>query len=462
MAIQNAELLNLLLAYSATHRARLLAHPEPAIRIAHWVQDVFPSLGRALDVAENFQADVSDATLATAIMLTSLEIISPSAFGISVSWQNHLQAARKLIRHRRQSPRPIRPQPDPALYFLQLWLAYIDVFGSLSSRTLDDAKVDGAMSLADLHQSANAGSLGRDNYTIECMLGFTPHCVFLLAQIADLARVCSVKRNDLRTGKVNSVWRPPPDIETECRRLEWEVEQSRLHPVEQCSHYSDACPFPALDEYDDGKNNGDDYTKTTVQGDESIANVSLMESTATNSAFHLAALIHLLRRVRNLPRDHPRIRSAVNGIVSALSFVRPGSSADACLLFPMFTAGAEAVAESDDEKNQDNSAGEDGVRKNDAWNKKSGCALNKVLDSSSHCDGCGRPTQTYNHRRLHPHPHSPYPTRSYQTPRQIVLTRIKGLEDIGMMQIGRARRLLEVVWTTGRDWEGLTRGEFFG
>jgi hypothetical protein len=44
VAVENKNLLHLLLAYSASHRARLLCHPEPANRIALWVRDVFPSL----------------------------------------------------------------------------------------------------------------------------------------------------------------------------------------------------------------------------------------------------------------------------------------------------------------------------------------------------------------------------------------------------------------------------------
>ncbi|KAI9871134.1 MAG: hypothetical protein M1823_008535, partial [Watsoniomyces obsoletus] len=66
------------------------------------------------------------------------------------------------------------------------------------------------------------------------------------------------------------------------------------------------------------------------------------ESLATNSAFHWAGMVHLLRRVHNLPRAAPEVQNAVHEIVKTLVMLREGGSAEACLLFPMFTAGVEA------------------------------------------------------------------------------------------------------------------------
>jgi Fungal specific transcription factor domain len=374
VAIKNQNLLNLLLAYSASHRARLLTQREPATRIAQWVRDVFPSLRHALDAAETSNQDVSDTNLATAIMLTSLEIISPSAFGVSVPWQNHLNTARRIIRYRGNRLQPVsRNHPIP--HFLHLWLAYIDVFGSLSSRTLEEPLF--YVSLEELPQDTASTVSDDDDYTIECMLGFTSHCVPILAQIANLARLCWNDRDDSETGQIDHDWHPAPEIQLECDRLQTELERSRLHPVKQCPHYAH------------------DESSATIRNafahpEDAIA---VHESAATNDAFHRAALIHLLRRVRNLPRSAPQIQEAIKAIVGVLSKVRPGGSAEACLLFPMFTAGAEAEDE---------------------------------------------------HTRL------------------LILRRVKSLEGVGMMQVGRARTLMEKVWETGQDWETLAQGEFFG
>jgi hypothetical protein len=94
MAIQDENLMNLLLAYSASHRARLLKQPEPVTRIALWVKDVFPNLRHALDDPNQ---NVSNTNLATAIMLASLGIISPKTFAVSVPWQQHLLMARSMV-----------------------------------------------------------------------------------------------------------------------------------------------------------------------------------------------------------------------------------------------------------------------------------------------------------------------------------------------------------------------------
>lgn len=129
MAVQDDNLLNLLLAYSASHRARLLRQPEPATRIALWVQDIFPNLRRALDDP----SEITNENLATAIMLASLEIISPKAFGVAVPWQKHLDTARQMIAARGGRQRmQTSSRGDKVSSFLWSWFAYLDVLGSLS------------------------------------------------------------------------------------------------------------------------------------------------------------------------------------------------------------------------------------------------------------------------------------------------------------------------------------------
>ena len=373
MAISNRDILNLLLAYSASHRARLLTQPEPANRIAHWVQDVFPSLRHALDHADSSNVEVSDANLATAIMLTSLEIISPSAFGVSVPWQDHLNIARRIIRNRGVLLQPVaRKHAVP--HFLHLWLAYIDVFGSLSSHTLEEPLL--YATLEDLPHENTSTLPDGDDYTIECMLGFTSRCVTILAQIAKRARICSNVREDAAKGRIVRDWQASEEFQIDCDRLQAELERSRIHPIKQCPHYG----------HEEGFMDRNSFTNSEDK-------VALQELVATNDAFHRAAQIHLLRRVRSLPQGASEVQNSIQEIVNALSKVRPGGSAEACLLFPMFTAGVEA---------------ED------------------------------KPT------------------------RLLILERVRRLEGIGMMQVGRARSLMEKVWETGQEWETLAQGEFFG
>src|ERR1700722_10484237 len=140
MAIQDQNLMNLLLAYSASHRARLLQQPEPATRIALWVQDVFPNLCHALNDPTKI---VSNANLAAAIMLASLEIISPKAFGVAVPWQQHLLTARSMVRAR--GVRSMSCDRSDVSRFLLQWFAYLDVLGSLVDRPTDPPSSTGKL-----------------------------------------------------------------------------------------------------------------------------------------------------------------------------------------------------------------------------------------------------------------------------------------------------------------------------
>ena len=305
MALRDDNLLNLLLAYSASHRARLLKHPEPANRIALWVQDIFPSLSRALD---DPSAQVSNANLATAIMLASLEIISPNTFEVPIPWQSHLNVARRMLMARGGAKSIHRK--DVVSYFLSRWFAYLDVLGSLSGGKSDQPLFGG-------DYWANDDNDEQDDFQIDCLIGFTSRCVGLLAKIAELARQCDSQRID-GDGAVIENWTPPPQILDVAQTLKADLQNARLRTYRGCPH-----------------KHGDDVEDAW----------DAVEMVATNEAFHWAGLIHLDRRVFGKPSWDTEIQSAVGKIVEALDKVRKGSTAEACLLFPMFTAGCHAKGE---------------------------------------------------------------------------------------------------------------------
>ncbi|KAG9238543.1 fungal-specific transcription factor domain-containing protein [Amylocarpus encephaloides] len=305
MAVHDNNLLSLLLAYSASHRARLLRQPEPATRIALWVQDIFPSLRKALDDPNKI---ITNANLATAIMLASLEIISPKAFGVAVPWQKHLDTARQIIAAR-GGPRGMQTasRKDKVASFLWSWFAYLDVLGSLS----------GPSSFSS-DWILNYEIDGEDDYHIDCILGFTSRCVRILAKIADLARICDSQRigPDL---SIRANWEPSKEIVKVAQDLETSLSQSRLHPSQPCTHMQSS--------------------------GEAAYHWDSLEMTATNEAFHWAGLVHIHRRILGKSSVHPDVQNAVREIHGALFKVRRGSSAEACLLFPMFTAGCDTQDE---------------------------------------------------------------------------------------------------------------------
>ena len=377
MAVRNPHLLHLLLAFSASHRAKLLDHPEPANRIAEWMTDVLPALRQALDEPSSpgSTADPADpsslAPLATAIMLAALEIYTPNTFAVPIPWQQHLQIARRMIiakgglHHLAQKADGVR---DKAIFFLSRWFAYLDVLGSLSNR--DDQPLFGAYN----EDGGGLWLVNRGNeeiYQIDCFFGFSGHCIALLAQVAELAAQCDNQRIEPVSNRVNAGWNPSDEIRQHAEELKNRLFASAHTPYRGCMHAD-----PEGTRVNDPKHDRD-----------------AEEINATNQAYHWAGVIHLLRRVLALPSTDPEVQDTVRRVLYSLSKVRRGSSAESCLLFPMFTAGCEAQSEQE---------------------------------------------------------------------RSLFMDRLAAVEGWGMQHVGRARALMQTVWSTGRPWETLVNGEFFG
>ncbi|KAI0906373.1 fungal-specific transcription factor domain-containing protein [Ustulina deusta] len=308
MAVKNDSLLALLLAYSASHRARVLNHPEPSLRIAFWVDDIFPALRKALDDPDH---NFSNANLAAAIMLTSLEIVSPKIFGYDIPWQRHLGLAREVIMIRPGGLRGVQSnfRQDPVCSFLFSWAAYLDVIGSLTGGPKDaSSSWIFAYELDDI----------MDGYDeIDCIMGFTTRCCYLLANIADLARKCDAERIG-EDSNVRENWEPSAQVAERAAGLKRKVEESMKQDPVACKHIHKAGDVEKWDK---------------------------KEMAATNSAYHWAALVHLYRRILGRRSEDDDVQRAVRNIIASLSCIRPGGTAEPSLLFPMFTAGCDTQSE---------------------------------------------------------------------------------------------------------------------
>lgn len=176
------------------------------MRIAIWVQDIFPALRQALNDRDKI---ISNTSLATAIMLASLEIISPTAFGYDIPWQRHLNLARTLMWRRLADLRRTTEnglREDGACAFLWSWFAYLDVLGSLSGGGVPDADSSRFWLL-----EYTVHNPGDSQDEIDCVMGFTTRCVQILAQIAELARRCDEQRFALNGTSPQLVWYPNAD-----------------------------------------------------------------------------------------------------------------------------------------------------------------------------------------------------------------------------------------------------------
>ncbi|KAB5580535.1 c6 zinc finger domain-containing protein [Coniochaeta sp. 2T2.1] len=373
MAVKHDHLLSLLLAYSASHRARHLKYPEPSLRIAHLVQGVIADLRSLVQQSmTDPKTVISTADLAAAIMLASLEIISPAAIGGSIPWHHHLNLARELVCRMPDGLRRIQPinQEHCIRSLLWSWFAYLDVLGSLSGGpatllTPSCYTTGGPPTPAILPPSDPSDNQpvywDEDMERIDCILGFTPRCVFILARIAELARHCEEARLKDRDG-----WTPDAATRAAAKELEIACLRSLSAPSRPCGHVHAASPSGRWDR---------------------------TQMSAANRAFHYAALIHLQRRVLGRQSAHPDVMGAALSVLECLEHIERGSSAEMCLIFPMFTAGCELVDPAE---------------------------------------------------------------------RGLVLERLLTVERTGMVQVQRARRLMEKVWETGRPWETLVDAEFIG
>ncbi|KAK1984099.1 C6 zinc finger protein [Colletotrichum cereale] len=315
MAVRNDHLLSLLLAYSgksvypisAAHRARLLGQKEPQMRIALWVQDIFPALRQALSDREQI---ISNTSLATAIMLASLEIISPTAFGYDIPWQRHLSLARDLMWRRLADLRMTAHgvEEDRVCAFLWSWFAYLDVLGCLSGGTPEEDSSRFWLLEYTMHNASD------DRYEIDCIMGFTTSCVQILAQIADLACRCD-KQRLTSSAPPSSAWTPGPASIQRAKQLEQELLYSMSEPSLPCKHI------------------------------QSVESKDRLVMVLMNEAFHWAGLIHLHRRVLGKPSGHADVQEPVRSIIACLESIQPGGSAETGFLFPMFTAGCNALDE---------------------------------------------------------------------------------------------------------------------
>ena len=225
MALHNDNLLHLLLAYSASHRARVLSHPEPCNRIANWVKDIFPNLRRSLD---DPSIHLSNVTLATAIMLASLAVLSPEALGmdIHISWQSHLDTARRILQARSQNLDP----KDKVSYFLVRWFARLDVFGSLSG-----GKIDRTYNVHSYWPYAS--NYDNDNECeIDCLLGLTPRLLRVLFDIAqlyeNLENLDANESYDIALEKRSCLI--DPDLYNVALKLKSILTEARMHSFARC------------------------------------------------------------------------------------------------------------------------------------------------------------------------------------------------------------------------------------
>ncbi|KAK1138374.1 hypothetical protein N8T08_002657 [Aspergillus melleus] len=280
MAIGDSNVLNLMLAYSASHRARYLKHPEPANRIAHWVSSVFPALRLALEDAHK---KTTDNHLAAAIMLLSLKIVSPSTFEVPIPWQSHLKLARDLFLARREQM--VYPGNRVGAFLIR-WLGYLDIMGTLSCRHSEPP-------LLAYFSSLNTCCVGEeyDEYGVDCFTGFTPRTGLFLMRLGQLVHQCDNERFD-EVGAFVPGWAPSADIIFEAQTLIADLDVLNMHAHANGRHFQDSMSTDIV---------------------------------AMDQAFRYAGLVHLQRRVLGASPSSPALNNALEELMKSLSLIQSGS-----------------------------------------------------------------------------------------------------------------------------------------
>jgi hypothetical protein len=304
VAVEDEDLLNLLLAYSACHRAMLLKHDPPATRIANWIQSIFPKLLHSLANPSSLSLNI----VATSIIFASLEIISPTAFGVNTTWRQYLNSSRNMLETRAKY-QPQRYTFEDRAFFLCRWFGYLDIIGSLSG-----PKSDAPCSFDIYWVEDPNESLG----VIDCFFGCTMLCMKLLGDVASLVKETQTFRLD-DAGRVRPNWSPSSEIKRRADSLLRQLLTSIGSQVYTCPH------------------------DVMSPGSAESQKQDLRELETTNILYHLAGIIQLRRRVLNDSQDSDDVKTAVSTVLSNLEKIRAGSPAEACLLFPIFTAGCEAT-----------------------------------------------------------------------------------------------------------------------
>ena len=162
-------------------------------------------------------------------------------------------------------------------------------------------------------------------YQIDCFFGFSGRCIALLAQVAELAAQCDKQRIDVITNQVKAGWQPPVHVRQQAVDLQRRLNASATTVYRGCAHTDPNSPHV-----------------NEIKSEQDVDEIF-----ATNEAYHWAGLIHLSRRVLGLPAASAEVQESVQKVIHCLERVRRGSTAESCLLFPMFTAGCETLTEAD-------------------------------------------------------------------------------------------------------------------
>ncbi|KAJ5646496.1 hypothetical protein N7490_002868 [Penicillium lividum] len=298
-AMSNPHLLNAFLACACSHYARrhedMPVHMESSI--AKFTNAALNGLRRAM--LDPKQAGKLE-TISTALALCTSDVIS----GDLSTWRIHLTGANKLILSAFQSSSDENAR-TPMETFVIKWYALLDIFAGVSG----------------LRKSSNPGgrywSSNDDDTYIDEWTGYSLDLIPIISRIGQMAR------NQQKRSRVMAVNDDSEDEEVDTQVPEESLEEVRDMESLIYSLYNRTA-HPNLVNHSDP-----DTRKRAV------------EMQCIHRAFLYTALLHLYRRVQELPKYHTKAVYAVHMIIETIQMIPRESSSNILTLWPVFTVGCE-------------------------------------------------------------------------------------------------------------------------
>jgi hypothetical protein len=346
-AVTTPHLLSALLASACSHYTRLRGDSSPDM-----AKTIFKFTNPALAGLRAAVNDRSSAhkmeTISTALALCTSDVIS----GDLGMWRTHLQGVKNLLFSavRRDNTDTddlsVVSTPtitDPTQLFLMKWFATLDIFAGVSG--LRKGTIPDGQYWSSTTPDASRG------YVDEFM-GYSLELMPLLAKIGRMARIQQKRAKiALAAAAASRTYSDSADSEDEEAVEEMHVHRQlrpetleEIHSIESQLHalFERSAP-PSLIPRPRRSPSFSSTTSTQPPMANPITTKTDMaeEMRLTHRIFVRAALLHLYRRVQNLPKSHIKPAHAVYMILENLEKLHPQSTAIILILWPVFSAGCE-------------------------------------------------------------------------------------------------------------------------
>lgn len=309
MAMQVPSLFSAIMALSQIHKDSLnLPGPEASggggsRLIQHYGTSSMQSLRQELQNSNTSKVS----TLATILTLCMCEIHTGG--NKSKSWRVHFDGARALL-SAMGTPSDLKNavSDDDIQKFLERWYISIEALAALTSKGLPT----GQLRSLDIEMTPQ----GKREVFLDDYFGFTTDLVFAFREIG--AAAWERRRMNLYTE--DQVKLSEHDFQKVVTSLEASIKQMMVR---------------------DGMSPPSFYPGVAAK----LSHIQMLEFYVCNKAYQHTALIHLYRRVKQLPSASIQVQESVKAIIDCASQIEPksGLSPWIVLLTPLFTAGYEAI-----------------------------------------------------------------------------------------------------------------------